>query len=195
VQDHSKSKTLPGEQISAFAWKRDRLFVVIDEEPRRLQHTFGLRQEIILSPIEPNYRASTQFGRRLPRRTIRSISINYYQQGDAINEPTRRPLLSYWRIVVAKIGNDSRTMRRDGEAPVRVVFDLGARRKPQAFAADAVSLWVFNRSLVILNELLLYSIKLMKRSYPNPGPSMWHYPASAAPAASVLSANRKLCRS
>jgi hypothetical protein len=88
---------------------------------------------------------------------------------------------------VANIENDSRTMRKDGEVPVRVVFDLGARRKPQAFAADAVSLWIFNRSLMILKELLLYSTKLMERSYPTHGPSICHNPASAAPAASFLS--------
>ena len=52
-------------------------------------------------------------------------------------------------------------MRRDGEVPVRVVFDLGARRKPQAFAADAVILWIFNRSMLIMNELILDSIRLM----------------------------------
>jgi hypothetical protein len=66
---------------------------------------------------------------------------------------------------------------------------LGARRKPQAFAAEAVSLWIFNRSLLILNELLLYSTKLMKRSYPTYGPSIWHNPASAAPAGFVLADN------
>jgi len=79
-------------------------------------------------------------------------------------------------------------MRRDGE--VRVVFELGARGKPQAFAADAVSLWIFNRSLMILKELLLYSTKLMERSYPTHGPSIWHNSASAAPAVSFLSAKR-----
>jgi hypothetical protein len=47
-----------------------------------------------------------------------------------------------------------------------------------------VSLWNFNRSLLILNELSLYSAKLMKRSYPAHGPSIWHNRASAAPAAS-----------
>ena len=36
-----------------------------------------------------------------------------------------------------------------------------------------MSLWIFNRSLLILNELLLYSTKLMKRSYPTHGPSIW----------------------
>ena len=90
-------------------------------------------------------------------------------------------------LSLANIGNDSRTIRKDGEAPVRVVFDLEARRKPQVFAADAVSLWNFNRRLLILKELLLYSTKLMERSYPAHGPSIWHNAASAAPAASFLS--------
>jgi hypothetical protein len=37
-------------------------------------------------------------------------------------------------------------MRKEGEVLVRVVFDLEARRKPQVFAADAVSLWRFNQN-------------------------------------------------
>jgi len=41
-------------------------------------------------------------------------------------------------LPLAKIGNDSRTMRKDCEELVRVVFDLGVRREPQVFAADAV---------------------------------------------------------
>jgi hypothetical protein len=53
---------------------------------------------------------------------------------------------------LAKIGNDSRTMRKDGEELVRVVFDLGARREPQVFAADAVGIniyiWSFNSLFV-----------------------------------------------
>jgi hypothetical protein len=81
-------------------------------------------------------------------------------------------------------------MRRDGEVPVRIVFDLGARGKPQAFAADAVSRWIFNRSLLILSELLPYSTKLITRSYPTHGPSILHNPVSAAPAASFLSVIR-----
>jgi len=73
-------------------------------------------------------------------------------------------------LPLANIGIDSRTIRKDGEVPVRGVFDLGARRKPQAFAADSVSLWNFNRRLLIMKELLLYPTKLMKRSYPAHGP-------------------------
>src|ERR1035438_2897289 len=95
-------------------------------------------------------------------------------------------------LSLANIGNDSRTIRKDGEAPVRVVFDLEARRKPQVFAADAVSLWNFNRRLLILKELLLYSTKLMELSYPAHGPSIWHNAASAAPSASFLSPIRTL---
>jgi len=52
------------------------------------------------------------------------------------------------------------------------------------FATDAVSPWNFNRRLLIMKELLLYSTKLMKRSYPAHGPSIWHNAASVAPAAS-----------
>jgi hypothetical protein len=48
-------------------------------------------------------------------------------------------------------------MRKDGELFVRGVFDLGVRRKPQAFAADAVNLWVLNPSLLIINELGVYN--------------------------------------
>jgi len=49
---------------------------------------------------------------------------------------------------------------------------LQARRKPQAFAADAVSLWIFNRSQLIINELVLSAAKLMTRPYPTHGPSI-----------------------
>jgi hypothetical protein len=35
---------------------------------------------------------------------------------------------------LAKIGNDSRTTRKKGEVLMRGVFDLEARRKPQAFS-------------------------------------------------------------
>ena len=43
-------------------------------------------------------------------------------------------------LPLAKIGNDSCTIRKDGEELVRVVFDLEVRRKPQAFAAVAVGI-------------------------------------------------------
>jgi hypothetical protein len=46
---------------------------------------------------------------------------------------------------------------RRGELFVRGVFDLGVRRKPQAFAADAVSLWSVNPTLLIINELELHN--------------------------------------
>ena len=48
---------------------------------------------------------------------------------------------------LAKIGNASRTMRKDGKVLERGVFDLEVRRKPQAFAAVAViilGLWILN---------------------------------------------------
>jgi hypothetical protein len=47
---------------------------------------------------------------------------------------------------------------------------LEARRKPLAFAADALSLWIFNRSLLTINELFHYPAKQMKRSNPAHGP-------------------------
>jgi hypothetical protein len=37
-------------------------------------------------------------------------------------------------------------MRSDGEVLERGVFGFGATRKPQVFAADAVSLWGFNQN-------------------------------------------------
>jgi hypothetical protein len=50
-------------------------------------------------------------------------------------------------------------MNKDSELIVRGVFDLGVRRKPQAFAADAVSLWILNPNMLIVNELNLYNAK------------------------------------
>ena len=35
------------------------------------------------------------------------------------------------------------------------------RRKPEAFAADAVSLWILNQSLLIIKKLALYDEKLI----------------------------------
>ena len=64
-------------------------------------------------------------------------------------------------------------MCKDGEMLVRVVFDLEARRKPQVFAADAVSLWNFNRSQLINNELSIHVAKPMMRSDSAHGPSIW----------------------
>jgi hypothetical protein len=37
-------------------------------------------------------------------------------------------------------------MRKDGEVLERGVFGLGARRKPQVFTANTVSLWRFNQN-------------------------------------------------
>ena len=54
------------------------------------------------------------------------------------------------------------------------------------FAADAMGLWNFNRRLLIMKELLPYTTKLMKKSYPAHGPSIWQNAAFAAPAASFL---------
>ena len=50
-------------------------------------------------------------------------------------------------------------MHEEGELFVRGVFDLGLRRKPQAFARDAVGLWILNPSLLRINELELCNAK------------------------------------
>jgi hypothetical protein len=44
-------------------------------------------------------------------------------------------------------------MRKNCEMLKRRVFDLEARRKPKAFAADAVSLWRLNQSTPVINNL------------------------------------------
>jgi hypothetical protein len=71
--------------------------------------------------------------------------------------PAVRPL--------ANIGNASRTMNKDSELFVRGVLDLGKRRKPQSFAADAASLWILNPNMLIVNELYLYNAKPRWRTY------------------------------
>jgi hypothetical protein len=58
---------------------------------------------------------------------------------------------------LAKIGNASKTSLSKPLNLVRGVFDLEVRRKPQAFAADAVSLWILNQSPLIINGLALYA--------------------------------------
>jgi hypothetical protein len=60
---------------------------------------------------------------------------------------------------LAKIGSASRTMPKEATVLLRGAFDLGVRRKPEAFAADAVSLWRLNQSLLINNELALCDAK------------------------------------
>jgi len=50
-----------------------------------------------------------------------------------------------WLLVLsvsplAKIGSASRTMPKEATVLLRGAFDLGVRREPQAFAADAVIL-------------------------------------------------------
>jgi len=56
---------------------------------------------------------------------------------------------------LAKIGNASRTMRKDGEVLERGVFDLEARRKPQGFAAVLINtcIWNFNSLFLDLAAL------------------------------------------
>jgi len=44
-------------------------------------------------------------------------------------------------------------MRNNVEVLKRGVFDLEARRKPQAIAADAVSLWRLNQNTPLINNL------------------------------------------
>jgi hypothetical protein len=68
---------------------------------------------------------------------------------------------------------------------------LDTRGKPQAFAADAVSRWILNRSLLIINELALYDAKPIMGTFRAHAVSVWHNSASAAPAASFLWAIRK----
>ena len=53
-------------------------------------------------------------------------------------------------------------------------------------------LWIFNRSPLTINDLLLYAAKRDVRSYPAHGLSIWHNRASAAPAASFSPATRQL---
>ena len=69
---------------------------------------------------------------------------------------------------LANIGNDSRTTLKMGKMLMRAVFDLEARRKPQAFAADAMSLWILNQSLLIINELALYDAKPIIANFSGP---------------------------
>ena len=56
-------------------------------------------------------------------------------------------------------------MNKDSELFVRGVLDLGKRRKPQSFAADAASLWILNPNMLIVNELYLYNAKPRWRTY------------------------------
>ena len=72
------------------------------------------------------------------------------------------------RLPLANIGNDSRTTLKMGKMLMRAVFDLEARRKPQAFAADAMSLWILNQSLLIINELALYDAKPIIANFSGP---------------------------
>ena len=71
-------------------------------------------------------------------------------------------------LPLANIGNDSRTTLKMGKMLMRAVFDLEARRKPQAFAADAMSLWILNQSLLIINELALYDAKPIIANFSGP---------------------------
>ena len=91
---------------------------------------------------------------------------------------------------LANIGSAWCTMPKDGELFVRGVFDLGVRRNPQAFAADAVSLWIVNPSLLIINELELSHAKPRWRTQLARTASVGHNAASVAPAASFRTAKR-----
>jgi hypothetical protein len=82
-------------------------------------------------------------------------------------------------------------MRKNGEVLKRGVFDLEVRRKPQAFAADAVSLWRINQKHAC-NQLFSQKQQLpMKRTHRAHILLVWHNRAFAAPAASFLPATRK----
>ena len=69
---------------------------------------------------------------------------------------------------LAKIGSASRTMPKEATVLLRGAFDLGVRREPQAFAADAMSLWILNQSLLIINELALYDAKPIIANFSGP---------------------------
>ena len=84
----------------------------------------------------------------------------------------------------AKIGNAWRGMPKDGELFARGVLGLGVRRKPQEFAADAVSLWTVNPSLLIINELELSNVMPRWRTQSAHRASVGPNKASAPPAAS-----------
>ena len=79
----------------------------------------------------------------------------------------------------------------EAELLVRGAFDLNTRRKPEAFAADAVILWILNRSLLIISELSLYDAKPIVGGFSAHTASVWHNLASATPAAAFLWAIRK----
>lgn len=72
-------------------------------------------------------------------------------------------------------------------------FRFGDKKEAAGVCRDVVSLWSFNRRLLILNGLELYSAKPVRRALPVHTASVWHNAASAAPAASFLSSTLQ-CR-
>jgi hypothetical protein len=96
-------------------------------------------------------------------------------QYKALQRYSKQPLSSSFVLVIVSQHRKcaSRTMRKHGELFVRDVFDLGVRRKPQAFAADAVSLWILNPSLLIINQLEFYKAMLRWRTYSAHTASVW----------------------
>ena len=68
-------------------------------------------------------------GLNKPLRTENTRYGGLSEEGELVRECSVLPL--------ANIGNDSRTTLKMGKMLMRAVFDLEARRKPQAFAADA----------------------------------------------------------
>jgi hypothetical protein len=91
---------------------------------------YGLDESAAISLTKTRFTPATNRGTPVPFRTDIEVAFRSYW---------------YWQIEVpvglssAKIGGNSRTIRKDGEKLVRVVFGLEVRRKPPAFAALAVT--------------------------------------------------------
>jgi len=103
--------------------------------------------------------AATKAGssRKLTENAVARIDHRAFLKGCSCRgvKAGRRKLLCDQLLIVdvsslAKIGNAPRTMHKKDEALKRGVFDLEARRKPQVFAADAVSLWRLNQNWPVI---------------------------------------------
>jgi hypothetical protein len=116
-----------------------------------------------------------------PQASCRKVGLyNDAKNAEIRTQPLRDKLGSSGGLPLASSGNASRTMRKGGELFVRGVFDLGVRRKPQAFAAEAVSLWILNLSLLIINELELSNVMPRQRTYSPRSASLWNNSGSAS---------------
>ena len=69
-------------------------------------------------------------------------------------------------FTLGKIGSALSKIFDAGVAVREALSICRTRRKPQAFEADAASLWILNQSLLIINELELYDAKPRLRTYP-----------------------------